>query len=616
MGQTTQAGMILADANPRAGRGGLSARVGCRMGVLAIETGRLAVVQKSLTVTGLDFGYKYTGFRGVDRFVDQIGDDQVGLITWPGGTLSEKNPERYGFNFDGLFNPALKRPGLADMFAIARDEGAGLSVVLPTARYEGDDAGLRADLRAFMGKVLSGHYGALPSHLQFEVGNEWYFAFGGSAADARAYGHVADIYVEEISAALNDPAVNRIGADIGIAVQCGRTLTEDALVRSEFDDDRLAEVDMVIHHRFPFTAVGVDKSVDEIGRILDAWEADAKAVGGDRPELFLGAYNVASLTRDEALDAYVKSQAALGHVIDRQDIDVAHRSDVGFETFWQNALGKRDYGAEHPRLLLEAFAEYGGEGMGAAATYGSDMEHSGRLSTRDASGRSQDFVGQELLDMLGESVKGTRLLKVSLTNDRNDEVWAYAYENADKLVVFLSADDTPPGKFTVSLKGIGTKYKAVYGDSLTAEVPDDWMARFGIADNAQVDETNEGKGFAIGIRQAVTPKVGSAGVTVDLDDPHEVIRLSFAKTDAGLREIEGFSDDDGVELAGPRTMRTDGTDGFLADDPSEGSAQLVQFARAEDHEDPDHDAEAATEEGGDFGAGGLVLALLPLLFLL
>ncbi len=651
------------------------------------------MVQKSLEITDFDFGYKYGAFRSVDRFVDQIGDDHVGLITWPGGTLSEKNPDRYGLNFDGLFNPALKKPGLADMFSIARDHDAGLSVVLPTARYEGNDDALRSDIRAFMGKVLSGHYGTLPAHLQFEIGNEWYFAFGGTSEDAHAYGHVADIYVDEISAALNDPSVNRIGADIGIAVQAGRSLSEDALVRSEFHDDHLAEVDMVIHHRFAFTAAGIDKSVDEVGRILDAWEADSQAVGGDRPELFLGAYNVASLTRDEALHDYIKSEAALGHSVNPADIDMEHRTDQGFETFWQAALGKRDYGAEHPRLLLEAFAEYGGEGMGAASTYGSDMEHAGRLSTQDAQGHAQDFVGQDMLDMLGESTTGTRLLKISLTNDRGDDVWTYAYESADKLVVFLSADDVPPGKVTVAIKGLGTTYKAVYGDSLTAQVPDDWMTRFGVPDTAGVDETNEANTYAIGIRQGVTPTLGEKGVTVDLDTPYEVVRLSFAKTDAGLTEIEGFSDDRGLELDGPDVVRNGAAPhhqpqhagaaaahlAALADPQSHGAAghgaaghgatghgaaghtpprqdagphhpatapaatphsaapqDLFSPAHAahdlaphddphdDPHDNPHHAAamghdgsdDPALDQGHDFGMGGLVFALLPLLLLL
>lgn len=586
------------------------------MGALALNTGDLGVVQKSLAITDLDFGYRYGGFRSVDRFLDQLSDTHLGLITWPGGSLSEKDPDRYGFGFDGLFNPATGKPGLAEMFAIARAEGAGLSVVLPTARYVGDDAGLRADVQGFMAKVLSGHYGPLPDHLQFEVGNEWYCVFDRSVAGAQAYGHIADIYVDVIAAALNDSAVNLVGADIEIAVQAGRTLAEDDAVRAEFRGDHLAEVDLVTHHRFAFTAVGVDKAVDEVGRILDAWEADAREVGGDRPALFLGAYNVASLTRDEALDEFIKAEAAAGRVVEAGDIGLQGRTDSDFEQFWQNALAKRDYGAEHPRLLLENFAEYSGEGMGAAATYGSDMEHAGRFSTQDSSGRSQHFVGQDMLDMLGESTVGTRVLNISLGNDRDDAVWAYAFEDSDKLVVFLSADDQPPGQMTVSVTGLGTTYRSVYGDSLTSAVPDDWMERFAIPDTAQVDETNEGKGYAIGLRAAATPVVTPKGVTVDLDRPYEVIRLSFAKTEAGQREIEGFSQDQGVDLADVSGNEV----GFFAQ-VAAFAADLSDMDSAEAADPQAEAAEAAeaadaADAGGDFGAGGLVLALLPFLMLL
>lgn len=585
------------------------------MFTIALETGNAAIVEKSLAITGMDFGYKYTGFRSYDRFADQLADNHVGLITWPGGTLSERDPGRYGFQYDGLFNPALQRPGLAEMFETARAEGAGLSVILPTARYEGDDAALRGEIRGFMGKLLGGHYGPLPSHLQLEVGNEWYVAFGGSVADAQAYGHVADIYAQEMSAALNDPKINLIGADVGIAVQSGRTLEEDEAIRGEFHGDHIAEVDMVIHHRFAFQATGVDSGANEMGKILDAWQQESEAHGGDRPELFLGAYNVASLTRDEALGQYIKSEAAHGHVVAASDIDLEHRTDTGFEQFWQGQLGLRDYGPEHPRLLLEMFAEYGAEGMGGAGVYGVDMAYPGRFTTEDAAGHVQDFVGQDMLDMLAESTQGTRLLKIGTTNDRGDDVWVYGFESKDKLVVFLSADDTAPGKVTLDMEGIGSTYKAVYGESLTAQVQGDWMTRYGVPDNPQVDETNEGRTYAVGLRDAVTPTADAHGVSVTLDKPYEVVRLSFAKTDAGLREIEAYSADHGLELAGPVTTHSyDETDPLA--DPASLETAHADAAAADAPDTHEADAVDHADHGGDFGIGGLLAAFVPLLLLL
>lgn len=605
------------------------------MSVIALETGAAAIAPKSLAITGMDFGYNYTGFRSVDRFENQLADNHVGLITWPGGTLSERSPDRYGFQYDGLYNPALNRPGLAEMFQIARDGGAGLSVVLPTVRYEGDDAALRADVHDFMGKLLGGHYGPLPGHLQLEVGNEWYVAFGAELADAAAYGHVADIYVQEMARALEDPSVNLIGADVDIAVQCGRTLEEDEAIRAAFHDDTIAEVDMVIHHRFALTATGVDRTADEVGHILDGWETDSAAHGGDRPELFLGTYNVGSLTRAEALGQYIKAEAALGHEVLASDVDVTHRTDAGFESFWQDQLGQRDYGPAHPRLLLEMFAEYGGEGMGGAGVYGLDMEHAGRFTSQDAQGHVQDFVGQDMLDMLAESTQGTRLLKIGLSNDRGDDVWAYGFENDDKLVVFLSADDLPPGQVTLAMKGVGTTYRSVYGESLTAKVPDDWMTRFGVPDNPQVDETNEGLTYAVGQRHAVTPTADAASVTVALDTPYEVVRLSFAKTEAGAREIAGYSQDHGVELAGPLVETTEivgdglaaadgaGVAGYHAADHLQahhgvGASQDAGIDPANDpaNDPADDSGHDGADHGGDLGIGGLLAAFVPLLLLL
>ncbi len=73
------------------------------------------------------------------------------------------------------------------------------------------------------------------------------------------------------------------------------------------------------------------------------------------------------------------------------------------------------------------------------------MVHPGRLSLTDVNAVAQDFVGQDLLDIMAESVTGTKSLEVNLTNDLRDEVWTFGFKNDDKLVVFLSMDATPPG---------------------------------------------------------------------------------------------------------------------------------------------------------------------------
>lgn len=595
------------------------------MTVVSVPTGEMAMLETGHLWGAEMFGYRYTGFRSVDRFVDQMGDDRAGLITWPGGYLSESSTDRYGLGFDGLFNPAEDRPGLAEMFDLAHRQGAALAIVLPTARYLGDDAALREDVRNFMADLLGGQYGAPPAHLIFEIGSEFYVNFPGGPEEAAQYGHVANVYMEELTQALNDPAVNLIGLDPDIAVQAGRTLVEDQMIRDQLSDDSLVEVDQIIHHRFAFNATGVDRTADQFHDVMEAWRLDAAELGGDGPDLFLSAYGVGSYTRDEALRDYLAQDRAAGGDLQASDIDLEGRSDDGFETFWQNELSTRDYGAEHPRLLLEMLSEYGAEGMSMASSFGSDMIHPGRLSLDDRSGTAQHFVGQDMLDMMAESVGGTRSLAVNLQNDRADEIWTYGFENDDKLVIFLSADSTPPEGVSLELEGLGSVYRQVAAERLSATVPDDWMAMFGIADNANVDESPEAMTFAMGRREAFVPDVQDGAVNLSFAAPNEVIRLSFAKTAAGAEEIAGFSQGDmlmlGPDWAVDDTAQVDHDSGPQVTLDVQADAMPMPMVMMVEQDDmtevdaPDPEADAAGGDGGD-GGGGFALALLPLLFLL
>jgi hypothetical protein len=355
---------------------------------------------------------------------------------------------------------------------------------------------------------------------------------------------------------------------------------------------------------------------------MDAWSAQSTALGGDAPELFLNGYGVGSYTRVDAMMEYLADDAAAGGSLTEADLDEAGRSHTDFETFWQHELTKRDYGAEHPRLILEMLAEYGAEGATSAVSYGTDVVHPGRLSQTDSQGVSQEFVGQDLMDMMAESVQGTTLLDFSLGNDRTDEVWSYGFENADKLVIFLSADSTPPEGVTVNFAGLGTTYRQVAVDSLTSQVPQDWMARWGVIDNPAVDETPEAQTYAIGVQTAVTPDLGAEGVSLRFSAANEVIRLSFAKTDAGAAEIAGYSEGPLVDLTPLAAAYADpGLDiemaGFADALPMVAMMDADVAADAEIEAEAEAEAAvAAATDGGGGGGGGILLALLPLLMLL
>lgn len=599
--------------------------------MLRLETGTAAYVPGANVFDDYDFGYNYTGFRALSRFDTQMQDSKLGLITWPGGSMAENGLSKFGLEYDGLWNGAAASGNLPELMALANQTGAGLAVVLPTLRYANDLEGMKADIQDFMHDLLGGTYGPLPSRMIFEIGSEFYSTFCKDPNPAATYGKIADHMIREIQNCLDNPDINVLQADIEIAAQAGRSLGEDSVLRAQLSDDTFRSVDMVIHHRFAVQAVGVDRSADDIHQVLEAWDHDAAQAGGQGPSLYLGTYNVASLTRNEAHFHYLKGLEAQGIDTTGMQVDLAGRTDTDFEEYWQHRLEKYDYGAKHPRVMLEMMAEYGAEGLGGAGTYGTDMLHAGRLTYADASGAPVKFVGQDMLDMMQESIDGTHLLKISLTNGRGDPVWAYAYENDHKLVVFLSADGNPPGDLTLDIDGLGSTYHAVWGESLTAHVPDDWMTRFGIPDNPNVDETPEAQSFALGLREGVTPTVDGDSVTVALDDPHEVIRLSFAKTAAGAEEIAAFSQGEGVDLThlvdadpdpvidpvpdpvfdpGPQPD----TNGDLPGVPMPDS-DPADDPQDDDHDDGLHDAVAAAFESSGM-AMGLALLALPMLALM
>lgn len=589
------------------------------MSYIDVATGTAAQVAGTQWTEDM-FGYRYTAYRDLGRFDAQMSDNQVGLIGWPGGYLAESQADRYGLNFDGLYNPDTGRPGLAEMFAYANAEGVGLSIFLPTARYDGNDDLLRADIQHFMGDLLSGHYGPVPDELILEIGSEFYASFDGADAALR-YGHIANIYLEEIAAALNDPSVNLLGIDPEIAVQAGRSLAEDEVIRSQLEDDQLAEVDQIVHHRFPFCATGVDRSADEFHTVLEAWQADAAQVGGEGPELFLSAWGVGSYTRDEALDDFLAADHAAGGHLTEADVDLDGRTTDAFESFWQNELTKRDYGAEHPRMILEMMSEYNAEGMTAAAVFGTDMIHPGRLTLTDVNGVEREFIGQSTLDMMAESVIGTHTLDISLQNDRSDEVWVYGFENDDRVVIFLSADGTPPDGVTLRLDGLGDTFQQISVDSLTSEVPEDWMQIYGIPDNPDIDESAEAATYATGVQSGVTPQFDEDGITVQFSAPNEVIRISLAKTDLGAQQIAAYSEGQMIDLEPIYGDAAGGHDGVMTFIPDE-----IEGHGGSDGADPQdgaategalHDGGDAADHGGDAGGiGGIALAILPFLFLL
>lgn len=555
---------------------------------ISFETGSGAYAPGISPLDPVVFGARYVSYYNVARFLEQTDEMNLGLVVWPGGALAETRTDRFGFEFDGLYDAETGKPGIAEMMELTRGLDAGLAVTLPTARYLGDTAALQDDVQQFMATLLSGGYGALPTTLIFEVGSEYYMHFEGPDA-ASDYATVADAMILAISQALEDPDVNLIGADIAIAVQSGRTLEEDSVLRDGLSDEAIVRADMIIHHHFPYQPDNADSGIDVMQDILDAWTRDA---GGEAPGTFLSAFNVGGLVRSAVLDDWIDEQAALGHVVAPEDVDLVARTNTEFETYWQHRSSEAAYGPEHATVLLEIFSTHAEVGLEAAGVYGIDIVHPGRLSLRDVDGIDRIFVGGGLLAMLNESVGGTIPIVGEDAYDHSNAVTPYAFENDDKLVVFLAAGRNGPGMLDFSIEGLGSDYLALQADSLTGETDPDWYRLYGIADNPAVDESEEARTYAEAVRAPVDVTRTASGVQMIMDEPYQILRLAFAKTEAGATEIAGWSDGAALDLTLPPPLP-------LPDD------------EADERTD---DIPVEADDGGIGIAIGLAL-LLPLLFL-
>ncbi|MGI1661753.1 hypothetical protein ACRDNQ_05895 [Palleronia sp. KMU-117] len=542
----------------------------------------------------LAFGARFVSFHNFDRFEAHTEPSNPGLLIWPGGALAEERTDRYGLEYPGLYRDDIDRPDLADMMQQAIATDAALSIILPTARYVGKEEVLRSDISNLMSDLLSGKYGVLPNNLILQVGSEYYGHFeDGARTAAQQYATIAQTMVEEIVSGLGDLSVNIAGADFKIAVQMGRSHVDDVQIRAGLNDFVFDNVDLLIHHRFPAEAQGIDRQMDIVLANKAAWKAAIETAGGDGGDLFVSAWNVAQITREDALDEYL----SINRDLSREDVDLENRTTTEFERYWQDRLQDFSYGEEHPRLLLETFASYAEAGASAGAVYGFDVMHPGRLSWRSPDGEDHIFVGGKMVEMIYESLKGTRALQSTKDFERGDNLTAYGFEGDDRLVIFLAAGGDAPGKVALDVAGIGEDLISLWADRLEVGSNPDWMQEFDVPDNPEIDESPEAATYAPGVRSAADVDIEGATLSVMMG-AFDVVRLVFAKTEDAADELSVISMDDEIDLMD-----------YTPDDFGEIDEVPVG-------EVPEEEVEAPPEDGGGFEGGILAALLLPLLFLL
>ncbi len=570
----------------------------------------------SVEISAESFGAKYTGFRNFDRFENQTSEIDLGLIHWPGGYLAELNDGRYGYEHQGLFDPA-EAPGkltIDKLFEFAVENSVTVAITLPTAKYQSDPASLAAEARPFFENLFSGVFGELPDSLIIELGNEFYSAFDGEteANQAEAYASVVNEYSKLISAIESEFTIDP--EKVEYSIQLGRTSEGNDALLNSLSDDSLLVTDLLSHHRFPFTADGAGSKTDLVQEELSEFGDAIEALGGEAAGLFLSEYNAASLTRGEAAQSYLNENSDDPSVT-LESLDLNGRSNAEFEQYYQDQLGERAYGLEQAETLLQLFSEYQAIGTEAMTTYGWDSVHAGRHSFEGSDDSDYLFVGGALQDMMAESLEGTRVLDWFKSNNFDDSgtatTTAFGFDSNDKLVIFLSAPDFESSEYSlhVPLDGLGTTLE-VWGERLSADVPSDWKTIFNIPTSNDVDQLNEAETFSVASREDFAPDVEENGIDLTFTQPGQIIRLTFARTEEGTEEISGWHGDNSSAI-----------EAFVEDainDPSLSDIPDVppdeEYGCEEVDDDDDWDDEGMPADGGA-GAGGFAI-LLPLVLLL
>lgn len=580
------------------------------------NAGLESVVEDSNVISVDHFGARYAAFRSDDRFFSQVEDFDGGLIIWPGGSMAERDIDRYGFEHMGLYNSDEygNNPGLEEMMAYAVENDKALSVVLPSSRYVGDEASLRDDIHNFLLDLLDGQYGELPRKLIFEVGNEYYANYDGSSevAKAAAYGEIANIYGEEI--ARIDEMVGGLPESIEFSFQAGRDSEANQAIIDAMSDDALSVVDMVSHHRFSVQIEGVDKHIGELDISMDQWADAVEASGEEAPDLYLSAYNAGSLSRNEAVDQYIESLGAEGEGLSREDFDLDGRSDEDFEQFYQDLLDARPQGIEHAELILDMYSEYSGLGVDAAGVYGWDSVHGARSSLEGSDGQSYVFAGGAMQDMMAESLEGARVLdwyqnQENVSNDSNeDAVSFYGFESEDKLIMFISSPDVSGEPFEIrfNLSDLGINLEHVWGEQLLSEAPENWNELFGIPELENIDQSAEADSFGVGVRSAFEPRIEDGQLVLQVEQD-QIIRLSFAKNEAGYEEISGWHEGEGSVIFDEDLIDP------ASEDPILPIIDMIDDEDMMDDDDPEHEIHEA-DSGFDMDIGSIVLAAALAMF--
>ena len=479
------------------------------------------------------FGGVFVGYRSIDRF--DTSAETVGLtgLRWPGGSAAEQ-ADWYGLQFPNLVDPTSNKAGLSDVLSYAFVNDLDLTLIVPTLDYADDLIEARAAVRAFLTKLSNEEFGPLPQSLKVEIGNE-YYAQPVFSASPEKFAEVSNAMLEEV-ALLRLSDTFDPEEKIKVATQLGKFDTDNAIIIAAHSELALSAIDMLVHHRFSWDMDQADDNIETVKSSLEDW---TDAVGRPEIDLFLSAWNVASWTRLEARDKFILlKEREFGETVSSDTIDLDDRTHDAFETYWQtgkltsamgviietgDGLANRDYGLAQASAMLEILSTYAEIGVDAANIYGFDTPHAAHLSFGD-----DIFVGATLLSMLASTLPGTQPIRNAVSNRRDDLVNVNSFAGDGRVVIYVSADQLIAGEeksIALALNGLEREILDISIRSLTADVPEDWRARYEIEDNLAIDETPESQLYAKGVLIDMPIDLKNGVLNLSLTESYQLMEI-------------------------------------------------------------------------------------------
>lgn len=438
----------------------------------------------------------------------------IDFIRYPGGAIAE---ESFSLRWpDRTQDPAMggkELLPLSEFVNYVSDIEAEYSLVVPTKIYmqallSGDMTGnqVRREMKQFAKRLAEGEFGdKLPKII--EVGNEFYtFEGADGVLEAKLYARVAKLFAEEIRAEL--------GGSVEIGIQGGTTIyANDAIADHFAHSDRL--VDKVIYHSYPWTVDEIWTHQDQRGELARKWLKSGVAEG-----VFFSEFNISN-----------QHKLKNGEKIDQRLQETGMAKAVALVELTADMIKSGvDYAAVWPIQQRTNGDLAGNEGE----TRGDKLSDSGLTLTGEAFKLvSESVVGKKLISSKRWDIDGDK----EADRDKK-EVLIHAFEDADEIVVFISA-----WNLSKSQRGFAVDLD-LGGDFSSATVTR-------LYTNGPAYDSD-----AAPIVEEEVSQIRSVGdVSVTLHSRYEVVRLTLKKQpfkdgDAKANLIVGSEDNDEIFGAG------------------------------------------------------------------